>query len=402
MEGPGFVSRYAYGYSHAEVGKALLAHMEQFGASLLQRKGLLILPCANPAALALAQDIMARYYASPVFDIVPALVSAFREASWGHPDLLTQLPIALVVRDLDLVAVGGAAGAVRLLRGDEQREIFSPVGPGASLRALPVGETFGEAKQTLYAASWRLFVGDAVVAGEREVLERAGGGTLQRAVRRQPGAGASLVARAGRQGRQERPPVAILLASRLRPVPDMPPALKGQPKAREPRVPVRREGLSPIWIALCIAAVALTVSYALRRPNLSRESIANWLKMMFIPASLATPTPGPQGTPTPSYPFKAPTLASPRNGETVLSAEVTLRWNWEGRLAEGAFFEVHVSRAGAPDELTFLTKAKEQTVRLTEAGWYDWAVIVVRMRGEKPEPASPRPVGWQFFWPGNP
>ncbi|MBC7316973.1 MAG: hypothetical protein H5T70_11185, partial [Chloroflexi bacterium] len=225
-------------------------------------------------------------------------------------DLLTQLPIALVVRDLDLVAVGGAGAAVRLFRGGEQREIFSPVGPGASLRAMPVGETFGEAKQTLYAASWRLFVGDAVIAGEREVLERAGGGVLWRAVRRHPSAGAALVARSGRQGRRDRPPVAVLLASRLRPVPDMPPSLKGQPKMREPRVPVRREGISPIWIALCIAAVALMASYALRRPDLSRESVIHWFKIMFIPASIATPTA--QGTPTPSYPFKAPTLASPR------------------------------------------------------------------------------------------
>ncbi|MBC7255214.1 MAG: hypothetical protein H5T66_03810 [Chloroflexi bacterium] len=400
MEGPGFISRYEYGYSHAEVGKALLACMSQFGASLIQRKGLLIVPCADPAALALVQDVMTRYYASPVFDVVPALVSAFREASWGHPDLLTQLPIALVVRDLDLTAVGGVRGAVRLFRGGEQREIFSPVGPGASLRATPVGETFGEAKQTLYAVSWRLFVGDAVIAGEREVLERAGGGTLWRAVRRHPSAGAALVARSGRQGRRDHPPVAVLLASRLRPVPDMPPSLKGQPKVREPRMPVRREGISPIWIALCIAAVALMASYALRRPDLSRESVIHWFKIMFIPASIAPPTA--QGTPTPSYPFKAPTLASPRNGETILGAELTLRWNWEGRLAEGAFFEVHISRAGAPEEITFLTKAKEQTVRLTEAGWYDWTVLVVRLRGDKPEQASPRPVGWQFFWPGNP
>ncbi|MBC7239197.1 MAG: hypothetical protein H5T71_03750 [Chloroflexi bacterium] len=169
---------------------------------------------------------------------------------------------------------------------------------------------------------------------------------------------------------------------------------------REPRMPVRREGISPIWIALCIAAVALMASYALRRPDLSRESVIHWFKIMFIPASIAPPTA--QGTPTPSYPFKAPTLASPRNGETILGAELTLRWNWEGRLAEGAFFEVHISRAGAPEEITFLTKAKEQTVRLTEAGWYDWTVLVVRLRGDKPEQASPRPVGWQFFWPGNP
>lgn len=400
MEGSGFISRYAYGYSHLEVGKALLSALGEFEASLIQRKGLLIIPCANSAALEMAREVMVKYYSSPIFDITRALVGALREASWGHPDLLEHLPVTLVVRDLDLVAVGGAEGAVRLVRAGEQRELFSPIGPGANLRAAPAGETFGEAKQTLYATSWRLFVGDAVVAGRRETLDRAGGGTLLRAVRRSPGAGAALVARAGRQSRHDLAPVAVLLASRLTPVPEMPPSLKGEPKAREPRVPVRREGISPIWIALCIAAMALLTSYALKRPSLSRESVANWFKIMFIPSAFATPTSGASGTPTPAYPFKAPTLNSPRNGETVLSPEVTLRWDWDGRLTEDAFFELHISPSGK-EEMTFRTKAQEQTVRLTEIGWYDWTVFLVRMRGEKVEQVSPRPVGWQFFWPGG-
>lgn len=398
--GGGGLRRYDCGSSSPQAQAQIEALRLQLDATLLRRKGELVAPCAAPEVALAVRALCERFYGIPTFDTAPALVAALRAVERERPSLLQEMPVALVLREMELVAVGTAQAAVRVIRQGGSREIFCPQGPGAALRATLVDPApHGE---PLYAASWRLSAGDVVVAGHAEALQRAGDGTLARIVRRARSAAgaAKAISRAGRGRRDQSPPLAVIYATGLSPVPEMPPRPGARPVEKPAELRRRRQGHSPIWVALAIAAVMIGLSLALSRPNLSRESITRWLELMVLPAP--TPTVAPQ-TATPSataeFPYAAPVLALPKADDLVLTREVTLRWNWDGRLAADEAFDVRVWRAGAAERSVAFTRELQQTVRLSDVGWYEWTVVVVRRQeGASAQPLSPPAKVVQFFW----
>lgn len=401
MTGTGGLRRYECGCVSAEGQAHLEALRQSLDSTLLRRKGELIVPCAGSEAAPAVDALYERFYAIPTFDTAPALAAALRAVERERPSLLEEMPLALVLREMELVAVGSAQAAVRVIRQGVSREIFCPQGPGAALRATLIDPS--SQGQPLYAASWRLSSGDVVVVGYAEMLQRAGDAALARAVRRaRSAAGAArAIARAGRARRDQQPPLAVIYATGLTPVPEMPPRPGAKPVEKPAELKRRRQGHSSIWIALAVAAVMIGLSLWISRPDLSRENITRWLELMVLPAP--TPTVAPQAaaspSPTAAYAYAAPLLASPKADDLVLTREVTLRWNWDGRLDADEAFDVRVWRAGAAERSVALTRELQQTVRLSDVGWYEWTVVVVRRQEGAPlQPLSPPAKAVQFFW----
>ena len=156
-----------------------------------------------------------------------------------------------------------------------------------------------------------------------------------------------------------------------------------------------------MWVALVVAAMAIVVSLWARRPNVSGETIGGWLRLVLIPT--ATGAPGepstPRAAPTASSAQPAPRLASPRQGDTILSAQVTLHWTWDGRLADDEAFDVRVWRTGVSEASVGLTRKTDFATSLSGSGWYEWTVVVVEaVEGRPVSPRSPKPPGVQFYW----
>jgi len=134
-----------------------------------------------------------------------------------------------------------------------------------------------------------------------------------------------------------------------------------------------------------------------------------------VPAALTstprhTPTPTPTSlprtrTPTPTPPpaaatYPAPTLMSPRNGETVPARGVDLVWAWNGTLDPGERFRVRITwQGGALEKLTegtFLSMGQPSG----ESKTCQWTVDVVRVdsSGRVIQVLSRPSDSWQIKW----
>jgi len=225
-------------------------------------------------------------------------------------------------------------------------------------------------------------------------------------------------------------PITLIGIPGFAPVADLGPVGRA-PKASKTVEAQQDQGRrSPVWPALVVALLAVTIVFAIRRPELSRDSLLHLFDWALTPVPtsavprgtppgqtrtmvvLPTATPAPE-TPTPTsrlvaaqtkeptatptlVKYPAPELLYPREREELTELSTTLRWAWAGSLATDEWFDVRMWREGTPKTSIAWTKERSYLERYLRPGWYHWTVTVVRGEGravlaelcDEPEPVS--------------
>lgn len=425
-----------------EIACPLPEHMDP---TLLERKGRLYLLCRPEIDAAIPAEVFRRYYTDTSFDTLPSLRSVLSAAYADCPEARDHLPLAMVIQEREMSALGTKEAVIWGVRFDQIRELLAPYRQEQPWPMRSTQES-AQSEATLYSVQWRLVTGDSLVLSTRRAAQRLSADKLRRILRAKATAAAAARALArlatGRQ-RARRIPVTVLHLPGFSPVPELGPAKKvaaPQPMSAKMRP---REGRSPIWLALFMAIVAVGLSLWIKRPNLSRSSVSDFLVWMLTPEPAATvaisspepppeskptrvrPTPSPEplpttqtqarrqptisqprtqpaplATPTPATPdYPIPRLLNPKRDEYLHGPSLTFRWVWEGELAEDEYFDVRVWRVGAPKQGIAWTKALEYVERSPRYGWNSWTVCVIRGKdGVIEEELSDEPEAVNFRW----
>jgi len=423
-----------WGYSDAPSGWRALP--EGVDASLVARKGLLLIVGDGSVDKGLVERIYEEYYATSSFDVLPALLGILGErlAPVSNNDALL---VALVILGLQVFVVGTRNAAVWVAGHTEARQVF----PAARTVHLPAppdpdDERFGAATE-LAIGQWHLAYGDTVVAGLGRALRALGARRIWRVA--QAASAADHKARSlARASRDDGPsPVLVVQIPGFSPVPDLGP-IRGWPSPRPERARTRQgSGSTPIRAAAVMAIVAVALALWVRRPDLSRDSLSMLLAWMLTPVPLPTEAPSPtaapiliraevpptattepsapprRSTPTPQstavstsaaaeperIEYPPPTLVGPPEGSSVHGPELGLSWAWEGELAADEYFDVRLWRLGTPERSIAWTKDRQYVERLPSQGWHSWTVVVIRGEGGViAAELSPRPEPVNFTW----
>jgi hypothetical protein len=427
------------------------SYAEWSDPTLLSRKGRLFLICLPQIDGTFCAEVYRRYYTDTCFDVLPSLRTALRVAFASFPQARTGLLVALVVQDLDMLAVGTPAGAVWLVRSGQARELLTHRNEAATLEPDPSREA-AEGEPRLCRVQQRLYVGDTVIVTVRQAVAPTNPREIQHAAHSpNPAAIAHAVAHMSPQRRDKQgPPVTVLHIPGFSPVPEMGPAKQWNvPLSALAKVRPAHEH-SPVWAALAIATVIVGLSLWVSKPKLSRESLAGLLAWILTPTPAATgfstlPARTPQTTPTmsalstpsrivnsptavvkstpttlekarstateavraaspsPTAAFLAaqvyplPELLLPYEGQDVVGMGVNLRWSWAGTLAEDEYFDVQLWHVGSPRKSIAWTQKREYTERYPDPGAYFWTVVVVRGKnGVVERELSPEPTPLRF------
>ncbi len=425
--------------------------------TLESRKGRLYLLVAQGTSETVPATAYRRYYSATSFDILPSLRSALSAIYLSTPEAEKGLPVAVVIHGLDMYAVGTAAGAIWLVRSGEVKELLShPVeawvselpregnqagstsDPGRGPAPDPVGGL------ALYNIQRRLTVGDTLVISTRGAAEKLN----LRAVRQtvlsggSPTALAQTVARLARRGtKSPPPPVTVIHVPGFSPAPELGPAQGRLPPAEGPAKVRAAHQASPIWPALVLALLAISISLWVKRASLSRENLSALLGWLLTPAPTTTSvpasvppsgrtasavaqstsqpiyttapsparTPRPRGTTMPSLTpsptlekvYVVPELVYPLEGAKIGDFALTMKWSWAGSLEEDEYFDVRLWPVGAPKRGIAWTKNREYTQRYQGAGAYYWTVAVIRgkdgvMQAELSQDAKPVGFEWRI------
>jgi hypothetical protein len=332
--------------------------------------------------------------------------------------------VALVIQGLEVAIVGTEQAVVWLARFDAVKEILIPGRRRENLNRLMTDRGFGYGRWTLFSTGWRLSLGDTLLMSAQPVGQVPDISRLAHIAGKRSSVDgmARGVARVMRKAAPKSPPapVGVIRVSGFSPVPEMEDrsqTIEPQSVAEPPR---RYVGRSPIWTALVFAIIAVALTFWLKKPTWSRESISQFLRWVLKPAPTVTllpretavvgveaspqllltqsvPTHQPTATlvtaqptvassektamPTTTStaePYSVPRLSSPKQGEVVHDLALTLRWDWPGTLNEGEYFDVRLWRLGTSKRSIAWTRQREYTERHPSSGWYSWTVVIVR------------------------
>lgn len=369
---------------------------------LLQRKGRLILLATADADRDALARLCREYYDSRSYDLIPTLVRALAQIYRDHAGLADELPLAVVLRGLELNMVGTEQAVVRLVRYGVVRDLFNTQASQRGLRVAMVRQPVSPQIAPLYSAQWRLVSGDVVLLTTRPVAERVGPASLGRVLRLTGSASraAGLLARLPRV--PDGAPLIVMRQGQFSPVPEMPGA-KPPPQEEQQARRQRRQGLSPIWPALLVALAAIVITVWATGVHLEVESLGEYMLMMLFPPAEPTPTlelATPEAAATPSAPlaYVAPTLINPYPGARLQGPEIVLSWEWPNDLATDEFYQVIVRPPGEEEART-LTRTPRHTVSIGADGWYSWTVRIVDASDrDAPIPRSPEAEAVSFHW----
>ncbi len=400
------------------------AAAERIDPVLFGRKGRLHLLCSRELDPAVVGAVYQHYYADTCFDTVPSLSSALAAAYDAHEHAYVHLAVALVIQGLEVTIVGTEQAVVWLAQFDAVKEILIPSRRRENLNRLVTDRGFGYGRWTLFSTGWRLSLGDTLLMTAHPVSQAPDTGRLEHIVAKRASVDgmARAVARVMRKAAPKSlpAPVGVIRVFGFSPVPEMGDrgqTIEPQSVAESPR---RYVGRSPIWTALVFAIIAVALTFWLKKPTWSRESISQFLRWVLKPAPTITLVPtetdvvgveaSPQVLPTqsvPTYqptatlvgaqptaapseptatptlmstaePYSVPKLSSPKQGDLVHGLALTLRWDWPGTLREGEYFDVRLWRLGTSKRSIAWTRQREYTERHPSSGWYSWTVVIVR------------------------
>ncbi len=369
---------------------------------LLQRKGRLILLVTQEADRDALAWLCRAFYDSRSYDPIPTLVRCLAQLYRDRPGMAEILPLAIVLRGLELNMVGTDHAVVRLVRYGVVRDLFNAQAPKNGLRVAMARQPTSPQIAPLYSAQWRLVTGDALLLTVQAVAERVGPGALQRILKvgGTPNRAAALLARLPRV--PEEAPILVMRQGEFSPVPEMP-GIK-PPAEEQPPIPrPKRRGLSPIWVALLIAVVAIAGTFWATDLHLNIGELDDYLMMLFFPPAQATPTLEPTtaepfASPTTPLPYAAPSLIHPYPGARLQGAEIVLSWDWPEALAPDEFYQVIL---WPPEEepVYTLTRAQRHIASIGADGWYSWSVRIVNAADrDAPIPLSPQADPVSFHW----
>lgn len=411
--------------------------------SLETRKGRLYLLVTQGTDDAVPAEVHRRYYSDISFDVLPSLQAALSAVYLESPEAQKALPAAVVIQGLDMYAVGTAEGAVWLVRSNEVKELLGNRSE-AWVSEQQEDNTLAEASGlVLYNARRRLNVGDNLVITTREVAKKLSPSTIRQTILSggSPAALARAMARLATRGMKSSPvPVTVICVPGFTPTPELG-LTKGRISSSEgpAKVQAARQA-SPIWPALVLALLVISVSLWIKRSSLSRENLSALLGWLLTPvptittgaasasslgrtASLAaqstshpgqtatretpTRTPKPRRTPAPSLTpsptmaqeYAMPELKYPLEGGEIRDFALTLKWVWAGSLTEDEYFDVRLWQVGTPKRGIAWTKDREYTQRYQGAGGYYWTVVVIRGKDGSVQSElsqEPKPIGFEW------
>jgi len=401
---------------------------ERIHPSLLARKGLLFPVYAQGVSEQTLQDIYTTYYGGTSFDILPNLRRALIEVYRTDADSVDGLVGVALLQERELYLVGQKAFTVTLVRSRSTQPILEPW----RQPSRPQSDQYNMHGGTLviYSTFQRLLVGDTIVMTTSSVAKARTTKRLAAMVRnhQNPSAIAMALSRTRQKGhaKEDHRPAAVIRVPGFQAVEGFPqqPAQVNHPKA--PTAPqLRSKGSrSPIWTALLVAVIAITLAWYVGQPDLSANRMQEIIDWALTPVITETPT----TTETPSTPaptaaaqenasgptaFAPPTrtprpviaapaqssdptntppqadqearefppieLIEPANDSIIRGRDLTLRWKWKGELAQDEFFDVRLWKIGTDPKGIAWTKNTQYTERvLTESGWHEWTVIVVQ------------------------
>lgn len=360
----------------------LHALLEDIDPTLLMRKGTLHLLCNTDIKEAVAKTVYQTYYSDTSFDTLPSLHRALSKACLEHESVHETILAAVVIRDMDIFALLADDIVAWLDRFDEIRQL------SRATKKFPLTIAHEETEIheiELRAICYPLGIGDTLLLTTREAVDEMGSRKLRRLLRggRSP---KSLIRALGRHTGA----TAVIDVPGFSPVPaieSMPAHSSPAPKRTSPHE--QKEGISPIWPALLIAILSVTLVFGLKRPTISREELFDIFDLALPPVANPTisPTPGGGMTPTPATAASPPTTATehptiellhPSQNESAQDRELIFTWTWDGELEENEYFDLRLWRLGEPEESVAWTKEREHTERLSEEGWYSWKVYLVR------------------------
>jgi hypothetical protein len=370
---------------------------------LLQRKGRLVLLVTDKADREALIWLCREFYESRTYDPIPTLVHCLAQAYRDHLPLPAELPLALVLRGLELNMVGTDQAVVRLMRYGVVRDLFNAQAARSGSHVAMTRQATSPQIPPIYSAQWRLVTGDVLLVTVQSVAQRVGEGALRRVVRLAGSAGraATLLARLPRVPGAA--PILMMRQGQFSPVPEMQGA-KPPPESEQQAQRHRRRGWSPIWPALLIALLAIVVTVWATGIHVEMDNLQEYLLMMFFPPVESTPTPEattPEEVAEPAepLPYAAPALVSPYEGARLEGAEIILSWEWARELGADQFFEVILRPAGDDPEARTLTRVERHMVSIGADGWYAWSVRVVDGQDrQNPEPLSPEAAPISFHW----
>ncbi len=274
------------------------------------RKGRLYLLATPDTDRDLLRRFALHYYNDTSFDIIPTLHAAM---SFAHSDLGLEgkIHVAVIVHDLSLYVVATDEGEVYQVRAGA---VTHPLDEHSFRAALPIPGAHPKQEPAgvlpVRSIKVRLMMGDSVVLGLRwmpAVIGRA----IPRILRQSPDPTtvAGRLSRVARRKARAEAPFAVIMMPGLSPtsgaglVTNRPQAAGRAPAQLAP-VARPREGRSPIWIALIIAALAVAFSLWVTKPTIDPEEISNMFLQMLTPeASQTVPA---EGTPTADSTPEAP------------------------------------------------------------------------------------------------
>ena len=413
--------------------KALATLGETDDASLLARRGQLLLLSTADVDEHLLRQVHDAYYGHTSFDVLPSLWRAFQHAT--DTPAQGMLSLALVIEGLRVFAIGTGQTHLWLVRETGTRELLAR--EGRSVHEVSP-DCAGECPEDYVCGLWHLSYGDTLVAAPRTIA-RLGANKIARIARAGSRADAQARSLARAVGGASPAPVLVAHMPGFTPVPDLGP-IRGWPAPRPERAAARpSHAASPIRVALIVAAVAVGVSLWVAKPDLSADNLTRLLTWMLSqtptaaaePTSAPTATPGraslavpPTATPEPTRPrqsapragdaasvtqapgegdaarqYPAPVLLGPKEGDTVHSPELRLTWSWEGELGDGEFFDVRLWRLGTTERSIAWTRDHAYVERLPSDGWHSWTVVPVRGKeGVIEKELSARPPAINMQW----
>lgn len=396
---------------------------------LLARKGRLVLLCTGPLETQACVDLYRRYYTDSCFDTLPSLRAALAAVYAEHPEMRQRLLLLVILKGLDVLALGSAEAALLLVRDEETRALLG------DRSETPYARPVHGLGVPLWAVQRRLGIDDSLVLTTRQAAKRLSARVLRRVLSSRVATdhAAMQISRAAGKVEGAHEPVTVIRIPGFSPVPEFvgftPPVVPPPPKPK-------RQGssaLSPVWVALLVALVAVAAVVVIEKPTISWRVWENLALQALTPeaqrqtataeasetrVALAhvtpeapgasgapgesvspTPTTTPSATrtrppagavvpsPTPrpvvvlsptarNYPV--PQLLSPREGQDIHEEIVTLRWSWPGTLGEDEYFDVRMWREGSAKAGIAWTKNLEYQQRDAQDGWYHWTVVVVR------------------------
>lgn len=422
-------------FGRANQPEISLALPETGDAALVARKGELHLLCSQGMDRSLLAQVHEQYYSDTSFDPIPSLRSALLAAYAESSEVRHKLLGALVLRELEIFAVGTADAAIWLVGYHESRELL-PRREGRRVGPHLGHESVEQAETALHSVQWRLTAGDALVITTREAAQKLRARVFRRILRgrRSPRGAARTARRVARTSRIKSVPVSIVYTPGFSPVPELGALQRRRtPEPTHARVRSEREP-SPIWPALVLAVVAVAITFWIKRPSLSREDLSRFLVRMLTPAPTPTTPPLPREErlvassaipPTATRPpvriapanpaapqpevtstlapspteHSAPELLAPEEGVSVHTPNLTLSWASPTDLGEREYFDVRLWRIGTEKRSIAWTKDTHYVERLPSEGWHSWTVVVVRGQdGVIEEELTDEPKPIDFRW----